>query len=141
MSKKPVIKKTLEMQRISIPIYRETLNIFFGPTEDAIAAAIADKVPDEAAECALRRKRGVNGMFRYIENEGYYVIWLPEVPKTIGQFGVLIHELEHFLYCFMDVRGIPHTNDSDEAYAYLFEFLYCESMTIVNALTDGTENK
>ena len=39
MSKKPVIKKTLEMQRISIPIYRETLNIFFGPTEDAIAAA------------------------------------------------------------------------------------------------------
>ena len=68
MSKKPVIKKTLEMQRISIPIYRETLNIFFGPTEDAIAASIADKVPDEAAECALRRKRGVNGMFRYIEN-------------------------------------------------------------------------
>ena len=80
-------------------------------------------------------------MFRYIENEGYYVIWLPEVPKTIAQFGVLIHELEHFLYCFMDVRGIPHTSDSDEAYAYLFEFLYCEAMTIVNALTDGTENK
>lgn len=136
MSKIHKVKKSQEMHRISIPIYRDTLNVFFGSLEDAKDEAVNDGIPRDEIEYALESKKFVNGRFRYLANHGYWLICVPCVPETVAQFGTMVHEIEHFVFFFLKERGMEHTEDSDEAYAYLFEFLYCETMNIINELNE-----
>lgn len=136
MSKKSIIKKAKEMHRISVPIYRDTMNLFFGTLDEAIEAAVNDGIPRDQAEYTFAKKKFINGRFRFIPDYCYWVILLPEVPESIAQFGTMVHELEHFVFFFLKERGMEHVAESDEAYAYLFEYMYCESMRIISELKE-----
>ena len=52
---------------------------------------------------------------------GQVIIQLANYPKPGSP--VLAHEVFHTVFAIMDRIGIPLSNDSDEAYAYLVQFL------------------
>lgn len=54
---------------------------------------------------------------------GIPVVWLPEVPTTPDEQGVLAHELTHVSHMIMMYCGTDLTEESLEAYAYLHGFL------------------
>lgn len=122
MNKKP------ELYRVQIPIYRDTLQFFFGSREDAIEAVKADNVPAHIAESIAEgiREEESKGVYLYNNAERYHLIWMPEVPRIVDHYATLVHELQHFVFRFLDLRGFEHTDASDEAYSYLLGYVYGE---------------
>lgn len=58
-----------------------------------------------------------------IENKGVYVLWLKEPPDTPFGIGVMSHEVLHLAVNIMKHVGIEPSDSSEEAYAYLVQFL------------------
>jgi hypothetical protein len=68
---------------------------------------------------------GVQG--RTLFKPGYAsVIWLPSFPKTINEYGSLIHETAHATFVLLRSRGLGFTLESEEAFTYLQEYLASE---------------
>lgn len=51
------------------------------------------------------------------------IMWMPSVPDTPSKKGTAAHEIFHLVYILMDYRGIPLSDISNEAYAYLIGYL------------------
>ena len=58
-----------------------------------------------------------------IEDKGVYLLWLKEVPDTPFGIGVMSHEVLHLAVNIMKHAGIEPSDSSEEAYAYLVQFL------------------
>lgn len=71
-------------------------------------------------------------------DDTYNLIWLNKFPETVEDYGDLVHEIEHAVYYILESRGLKHTAESDEAYAYLSSFLFCE---IDSYIVDEREKK
>ena len=119
-----------ETLKIQIPIYRETLHVFFGSVEDCRAALIKDGISEEDAQ-AWNAGKTLKGSYRYYEKEAYCLLWLPAFPKSVADFGALVHEILHFVFHLMSLRGLELNGGSEEAYTYLTEFVYCEIQTYI----------
>ena len=65
--------------------------------------------PDTRAHCEVFNEDG----------NWYPVIWISDPSQP----WLLAHELEHYVHWFLDMKGLKFTNDSEEAYAYLIEFI------------------
>lgn len=52
------------------------------------------------------------------------VMWLPRVPRTIGEQATLAHESAHAVTRLFMWAGIPHDTSTDEVYAHGVSFLY-----------------
>ncbi len=126
-----------ETYKIEVPIYRITLHLFFGPEEDCKKAMIADGEPELVAQQWLPSKEEYDGSFS-VEDDGYTLLWLRRLPESIGDYGSLIHEIEHCTFEILNSRGVKHTDDSDEAYAYLLCWLYEQ---IENFIQDEKERR
>ncbi|MGE4042279.1 hypothetical protein [Pseudolabrys sp.] len=62
------------------------------------------------------------------------VVWLPRAPETAKEYGALAHELIHAVrHMFQDWAGMPHTADTDEAYAYAISHAMTTLLTKVAA--------
>lgn len=55
--------------------------------------------------------------------KGPDMIWLPHVPKTPYDYGVANHELFHLTTNIMLYVGVPLSDSSEEAWAYMFSHL------------------
>lgn len=126
-----------ETYKISIPIYRTTLHLFFGNAEDCRKAMIADGESELVAQQWLPGKEEYDGSFS-VEDDGYMLLWVKRLPESISDYGSLVHEIEHCTFEILNSRGIKHTDDSDEAFAYLFCWLYEE---IENFILDEKEKQ
>lgn len=62
------------------------------------------------------------GQTLQIENSGI-VVYMPKEPANAKDLGVLVHELFHAAYFILQKAGISCNDSTDEAYAYLIEFL------------------
>ena len=51
---------------------------------------------------------------------------MPEIPEKIAHYGVLVHEIIHFVYRFLAERGMTMNDSSEEAYTYLAEYIFNE---------------
>lgn len=51
------------------------------------------------------------------------VIWMRYTPKDNGDMAVFAHEVYHAVSFLLRSIGIGHTPDTEEAYAYTFEYL------------------
>lgn len=126
-----------ETYKIIIPIYRITLHLFFGPEEDCKKAMIADGESELVAQQWIQGKEEYDGSFS-VEADGYTLLWVKRLPESISDYGSLIHEIEHCTFEILNSRGIKHTDDSDEAFAYLLGWLY---EVIENFILDEKEKQ
>jgi len=51
------------------------------------------------------------------------VMWIPKIPRTPEEMGVVAHEMFHLVACIMDYVNIPLDDSSEEAYAYMYSHL------------------
>ena len=54
---------------------------------------------------------------------GIPCIWIPSIPKTPDEQGVLAHEMTHIVQMLMSYVGVTLTEASEEAYAYMVGYL------------------
>ena len=54
---------------------------------------------------------------------GQTLLWLKDKPNSISSLATLNHEIFHCTCFILERVGIIYSNDSDEAYAYLIEYL------------------
>ncbi len=114
-----------ELYKISIPIYKDTLFVFFGSKQDCQQALIKNGMCEEEALC-FKPSETTQGYFIYFEKDGVYLIWMPEIPEKIAHYGTLVHEIMHFVYRFLAERGLVMNDSSEEAYTYLAEYAFNE---------------
>lgn len=67
-----------------------------------------------------------------IENSGL-IVYIPKYSDTPKCRAVLVHELFHVSYMILKKAGIDCTDYSDEAYAYLLQFLTERAFTSLSA--------
>jgi hypothetical protein len=64
----------------------------------------------------------------YNFNDGS-LIWMPGIPRTPKEYGLLVHEIVHAIGNSGDVLGFKLTRDSDEFYSYLAQWLTTQALT------------
>jgi len=61
---------------------------------------------------------------KFIRYETRHILWMPNEPLTSADFGILQHEIFHFVTFFMDLIGQSlELCKSDESYSYLVQFV------------------
>lgn len=132
------------LHNIDIPIYNGCLHVFFGSPEQSVQAIKdSEEIPEYIAD-AFRNsidENGADGTYLFNETTGYHLIWMPEVPAKVSQYATLIHEMQHFVFKFLDLRGFSHTEASDEAYSYLLGFIFTEIDTIIAEIHEQEQGK
>lgn len=51
-------------------------------------------------------------------NWGIPCIWLPEIPNTPEEYGIVSHEMTHLTHLIMDFVGVVYSDEAEEAFAY-----------------------
>jgi len=54
---------------------------------------------------------------------GQIILWMEKKPTTPFLLSILAHEIFHCTCFLMDRVGIKYSDDSDEAYAYMIQYL------------------
>ncbi len=114
-----------ELHKIHIPIYKDILFVFLGTVKDCQQALIKNGMCEEEAQC-FKPSETAQGFFIYFEKDGIYLLWMPEIPEKIAHYGVIVHEIFHFVYRFLAERGLVMNDSSEEAYTYLAEYVFDE---------------
>jgi hypothetical protein len=73
-------------------------------------------------------ENGFDAIHYRIENKARgvrhnYIIFLSKFKKTSEGVGILTHELMHLLHDVMGHVGVKYCEESEEAYAYYFDYL------------------
>ena len=97
---------------ISIDIYQHDILVFFGNKELLINELEKYLEPDQIEEFDTC-------MF----DTGQLVLYMPNVPKRIDDFVTLNHEIFHCTILILKRIGVSLSDDSEEAYAYLYEYI------------------
>lgn len=113
-----------EFLKIAIPIYRAELKVFFGTTEECAEAMRLDGRPEHKIAEWKENADKYNGMYHH--DGDYRVAWFKNWPKSVDDYGNMVHEIEHATFYILQSRGLKHTEESDEAYSYLMGFLFSE---------------
>lgn len=117
--RKDITKATL-FHTIQIPIYPVVLHITFGHTDEELKKHIA-KIGHEWSEL-LELKPHWYGMCTKT-NRGAFVIRLEQYPVTPKDYGYLQHEILHATVGILSDIGLKLTDESEEAYTYLTQFI------------------
>ncbi|WP_270546562.1 hypothetical protein [Butyricimonas paravirosa] len=106
---------------ISIDIYQHDILVFFGNKELLINELEKYLEPDQIEEfdTCVQKGRGHTYMF----DTGQLVLYMPNVPKRIDDFVTLNHEIFHCTILILKRIGVSLSDDSEEAYAYLYEYI------------------
>lgn len=75
----------------------------------------------------------------YILESGDAVVYMKDLPKTIDDYGVVVHELFHAASWILRNIGIVQVEGSEECYAYVLEHLYNETVDWLNSLEKTNE--
>lgn len=67
-------------------------------------------------------------------SSGQIVLWMPQKPHDAKDYGVLAHYIFHCASFLMERIGVSPSSESEEAYAYLIQYLTKE---ITSFLKDG----
>lgn len=69
-----------------------------------------------------KAEKDVNGLyFPHVSQRGA-VLWIPGVPKTAKDYGVLAHEMTHCVLDMHTQRGIMVDRDNDEPLCYSVQY-------------------
>lgn len=128
-----------KLLKIEIKPYYKTLYVSIGIPEDKVISILKKKklfnFTDKTSESLFLENIIGNGDGRCTQLSNMkYFIHIGDHIKMATPIGIsiLVHELTHCVSFIFESIGMPHTSDSDEAYAYLLGYLVEE---ILNQIT------
>ena len=131
MSKK---KQKKHIHEVVTDVYNACLWVFFGSVDECADAMREHKVEERTIKDWRKHIddfNGCNGLFTHNEEANISLLWLPDVPTTVGEYGTLVHEIEHYVFYLFNRIGMEHTEASDEAYAYMLGYIFREIDNII----------
>ena len=116
---------------IQIPIYKTAVLIYWGDRKGLYKAVKRNSDKTTAREVIEEVAPDTEGVT--VTTSGRTVtIYLASLPQDAQSVALLIHELSHATNFILREVGIPHTEDTEEAYAYLLEYLTRETLGRIN---------
>ncbi|WP_029328149.1 hypothetical protein [Bacteroides sp. 14(A)] len=115
---------------ISIDIYDRDVMVHFGEKK-YLKAKLSKMFGSEQASEIVSMISGEEKGKSLLLPGGQMILYMPDLPKDIKGMSVLAHEIFHIANFTLEKAGINLTNDSDEAYSYLIEFLTKKILTIL----------
>lgn len=107
---------------LEIPIYKVVLNILVA---DSVPKALKWLGADK--ECDKEFLDGANGIF-YISDKGHWIVAF-NYKKLCH--GTISHESFHAVSAIMRKKGVVYGEKSEEAFAYLLDYLVTEIYKII----------
>lgn len=95
--------------------------VHFGEDRTNLYRLLKNKIPESAID-ELKEfdfKVGKSLMF----SSGQTILWLKDKPNSARGLATLNHEIFHCACFVMDKVGIVYSESSDEAFAYLIEYI------------------
>lgn len=112
---------------IQIPIYKAAVLIYWGDRKGLYKAVKWNSDKATAREVIEEVAPNTEGLT--VKTSGHTVtIYLASPPRDPRSGAILIHELSHATNFILQEVGIPHTEDTEEAYTYLLEYIAREVM-------------
>ena len=112
---------------IQIPIYKTAVLIYWGDRKGLYKAVKRNSDKATAREVIEEVAPHTEGVT--VKTSGRTVtIYLASPPRDARSVALLIHELSHATNFILQEVGIPHTEDTEEAYTYLLEYLTRETL-------------
>mgnify|MGYP001582987741 FL=1 len=106
---------------VKLVIYPYDVMIYFGKNQEPLYKELSKYISSSEIQ-QLREKqitRGDSVMF----NNGASLIRMPNVPRSINDLATLNHEVFHVVFFILQEIGIKLVPQSDEAFAYLIEYI------------------
>lgn len=123
---------------ISIEIYDRDVMVHFGKKEhlkDKLSNMFGREQASEIVSTISGEEKGKSLLLP----GGQMILYMPDFPKDIKGLSILSHEIFHIVNFTLDKAGINLTDDSDEAYSYLIEFLTKKIFSMVPMLLNGQQ--
>lgn len=109
---------------IPLVIYPFDVMVSFGESDEQLAKVL-NKHGFDLTDVDIAHKEGREGRCTMLHS-GQTVLRLYKYPKTPVQYGYLQHEIFHAVEFVMERIGMKLCRKSDEAYAYLIQYLTTE---------------
>ena len=106
---------------IDCQVYPFQILVYFGQDKKPLFKELSKYLPKSSIETIkiFEFKRGKSIMFP----TGQTLLWLNEKPNSISGLATLNHEIFHCVCFILERVGIVFSDSSDEAFAYLIEYL------------------
>lgn len=106
---------------VSCEVYPFDVLVYFGEDRKPLFKELKKSITKtEISKLkALDFKKGKTVMFK----GGQTLLWLRQKPNSIQDLSILNHEIFHCSCFILEKVGIRYSKKSDEAYAYLIQFL------------------
>lgn len=108
---------------VNCEVYNYDVLCWFGDDMDAFYKKLSHYCHFDEMAKIKKYDYGVQGYCMNLQRGDTSVIWMRSLPKENYQIGVLAHEVFHVVHRVMNVVQIPLSYDSEEAWAYLTDFL------------------
>lgn len=122
MSKKAEVKPL--QKTFPVNIFKHGVKVFFGTYDELKKSLKRDGFDGDYKEEKELMDKSAGITFTIPTND--VIIWMREKPKDNGELSVLAHEVFHAVSFLLRSIGIDHTPDTEEVYAYTFEYLYSD---------------
>ena len=114
-------KETHKLFIIKLVVYPFDVMIYFGKDQQPLYKELSKYISaDEIQE--LREKQITRGN-SVIFNNGASLIRMSNIPRSINDLATLNHEVFHIVFFILQKIGIELCPKSDEAFAYLIEYI------------------
>lgn len=106
---------------VDCQVYPFQILVYFGEHKKPLYKELKKCLPKETVDTlkTLNFKVGKSVMF----SSGQTLLWLKETPNSISALATLNHEIFHCVCFILERAGITYSDKSDEAFAYLIEYL------------------
>jgi len=121
-----IIKKGKNMFIVRCDVYPVDIMFYFEKEKSVVIKKLSDYLDSEDLEyleSASFESRGKAVLFK----EPKVLIWMPEKPNCMITLSTVAHEIFHATCMILERIGIKYGDDSDEAYAYLLQFITREA--------------
>ena len=123
-----------KLHEITIPLYNQDLWVFFGDGQKCLEALEQQGISECCRKAILdeMNKRN-NGLFVQDEIEQFNLVWLSFIPRDGKYVKVVSSMIWLATFSILDYAGVKHTEDSDDAYAYLHQYICEEVYNLLNS--------
>ena len=129
------------MAQIEVPIYNGYIYVYFGDAKDCLEELRTMKGDEFAEATADFFKDSFDGKFVWSSNQRFFLLIVQQVPQSLRDFGVVVHELFHATYRFLECKMLTLNDGSEESYAYFLQYLFDEIMDYMVAQGNIIENE
>lgn len=115
-------KDTTRTKEFPLDIYKHGVRVVVGTFDEAVDVLHKDGFKGDFDEEREMAERSAGLAIELCT--GDVAVWLREPPKDKDGMATLAHEVFHAVSFMLRGIGLEHTSDTEEAYAYAFEYLF-----------------